>query len=209
MARDKSRRTPKQLRSQATVDAVAAAAASILSSEGYNNLTTNKVAEKADISVGSIYEYFRDKDAIVDLLIERFANTLRSEVAVAFEVAGRLSLVDGLKVVTHSGVKVFRQDPKLSAELLARAPYSKAQAALNQTEYDVSAMMAEFLNEHKEDYKRSDTQVSAAVSIRSGRGLIEASCLDEAFVLNLTNVEPELLSLMEGYLVHFSSNPQS
>src|SRR5262249_8470007 len=63
---DPDRRKPKQERALATFDAVIEAAARILVEDGYAKLTTNRVAERAGVSVGTLYQYFRSKEQIIE-----------------------------------------------------------------------------------------------------------------------------------------------
>jgi len=58
------RKNPIQRRSKATVEAVLEAGARLLLTIGYDKASTNKIAEKAGISIGSLYEYFPGKEAI-------------------------------------------------------------------------------------------------------------------------------------------------
>jgi AcrR family transcriptional regulator len=57
------RKQPKQDRSQATVQAILTATTHILTEDGYDQLTTNRVAERAGVSIGSLYQYFPNKEA--------------------------------------------------------------------------------------------------------------------------------------------------
>ena len=59
------RRTPKQARSRATVEAIVEAAAQVLERKGPEGLTTNGVAERAGVSIGTLYQYFPDKQALL------------------------------------------------------------------------------------------------------------------------------------------------
>ena len=59
------RRSPKQARSRATLEAILEAAAQILERRGPPGLTTNDVAERAGVSIGTLYQYFPDKTAIL------------------------------------------------------------------------------------------------------------------------------------------------
>src|SRR3990167_3665358 len=75
----KQKKEPRQARSQATVQAILQAAAQVLIQEGFAGLTTNAVAERAGVSIGSVYEYFPGKEAIVAVLTTRaVAGTLRN-----------------------------------------------------------------------------------------------------------------------------------
>ncbi|WP_207766038.1 TetR/AcrR family transcriptional regulator [Solimonas fluminis] len=59
------KKQPRQARSRATVEAICDAAARLMQDEGYAAVTTNRVAERAGVSVGSLYEYFPNKQSIV------------------------------------------------------------------------------------------------------------------------------------------------
>jgi len=60
------RKAPRQARSKATVEAIVQAGARILGDQGWAGFTTNKVAEKAGVSIGSLYQYFPDKLALIE-----------------------------------------------------------------------------------------------------------------------------------------------
>lgn len=67
----KQRKVPVQKRSQFTVDQILEAAAHIFARRGYAGSTTNHIADKAGVSIGSLYQYFPNKDAILVALLER------------------------------------------------------------------------------------------------------------------------------------------
>ena len=65
------RRKPAQDRAKFTHDAILTAAAHVLEDEGEASFTTNKIAERAGVSIGSLYQYFPHKEAILVALAER------------------------------------------------------------------------------------------------------------------------------------------
>ena len=67
----KPRKSPKQSRSAYTVDVILEGAAHILESGGMEEYTTNRIAERAGVSIGSLYQYFPSKDAVTIALIDR------------------------------------------------------------------------------------------------------------------------------------------
>lgn len=67
----KPRKAPKQSRSAYTVDVILEGAAHILESGGMEEYTTNRIAERAGVSIGSLYQYFPSKDAVTIALIDR------------------------------------------------------------------------------------------------------------------------------------------
>jgi AcrR family transcriptional regulator len=67
------RKPPRQDRSRTTVEAILEAAIDLLGAHGYARTSTNRIAARAGVSVGSLYQYFPNKDAIVTALFERHA----------------------------------------------------------------------------------------------------------------------------------------
>lgn len=76
----KPRKTPIQSRSRVTVDAIFEATIQVLLSDGLAALTTTRVAERAGVSVGTMYQYFPNKKALVFALNERYLNALAERV---------------------------------------------------------------------------------------------------------------------------------
>ncbi len=81
------RKLPRQRRSAETVDRLLDAAARIFDERGYRATTTNHVAEAASVSIGSLYQYFPNKDALLVALAERHID------AVAHQFGERLSVL--------------------------------------------------------------------------------------------------------------------
>lgn len=65
------RKEPRQARSRATVEMIVQAGARVLSEQGWAGFTTNKVADLAGVSIGSLYQYFPDKRSLVDTIRQR------------------------------------------------------------------------------------------------------------------------------------------
>jgi AcrR family transcriptional regulator len=75
----RARRRPRQARSQMTVASLLDATALVLLRRGYAGCTTNLVAEVAGVGIGSLYEYFPNKESLVAALAEREIDTLLKE----------------------------------------------------------------------------------------------------------------------------------
>jgi AcrR family transcriptional regulator len=100
------RKEPRQARSRATIDAVLDAAAHILGDRGWTGLTTNAVAEMAGVSIGSLYQYFPNKLALIEAVRRRhFDEVLMVLRAAADDRMARQkrieALVDGM-IAVHS-----------------------------------------------------------------------------------------------------------
>jgi AcrR family transcriptional regulator len=116
------RKNASQQRSRATVDALVEATARILVKEGFDKASTNRIAEVAGVSVGSLYQYFPGKEALVVAVIERhnqeIMQTVRGELA---EVMSQ-PLQQGVRKLVAVAVKAHRVDPKLHRVLAEQIP---------------------------------------------------------------------------------------
>lgn len=92
----KPRKAPVQRRSTQTVEAVLEAAAQILETQGFEGYTTNAVAERAGASIGSLYQYFPNRDALTVALIERETAQLLTDVESAALLEGSRECVRAL-----------------------------------------------------------------------------------------------------------------
>ncbi|MFT4187247.1 MAG: TetR/AcrR family transcriptional regulator [Aeromicrobium sp.] len=84
------RKTPQQQRSRAMVERIVAAGRRVLIEQGYERATTNRVAEAAGISPGSLYQYFPNKEAVLQAVVERYSAEIAEELAAV--VTDRLDL---------------------------------------------------------------------------------------------------------------------
>jgi AcrR family transcriptional regulator len=105
------RKLPAQARSAATVSAVLEAAARILERYGFEGYTTNAVAERAGVSIGSFYQYFPNKDALTVALIQREAAVLLADIAAMPDSEGCEAALDHL---IRSAVANQMRRPKLA-----------------------------------------------------------------------------------------------
>ena len=112
----KPRKRPRQARAAATVDAIFEATIQVLLTDGPLRLTTTRVAERAGVSVGTLYQYFPHKQALFYALNERYLNVLAETVENACRaqhgaVTGRM--VEAL-VTTYWNAKTERADVTLA-----------------------------------------------------------------------------------------------
>lgn len=80
---ERQRRTPRQARSESTIDAILDATFQLLEADGIDRLTTNRIAERAGVSIGTLYQYFANKEAILDALADREMGDLADGVVAA------------------------------------------------------------------------------------------------------------------------------
>jgi AcrR family transcriptional regulator len=108
------RRTPKQARSQRRVNHILDTAEQIFAEAGYEHTTTNAIAARAAVPIGSLYQFFPSKEAILNALIERYADEMNvllhdpsldmlPMVEAVNHLVDRLAIYDS----THAGFKMI------------------------------------------------------------------------------------------------------
>jgi len=105
------RKKPAQRRAAFTVHAILEAAAHILEHQGLEGYTTNGIAARAGVSIGSLYQYFPNKDAVTLALIEREMSGMVDEVAAALALSSRRR---ALKEAIRAAVRNQARRPRLA-----------------------------------------------------------------------------------------------
>jgi len=117
----KARKQPRQARAKATVDAIFEATIQVLLSDGLSSLTTTRVAERAGVSVGTMYQYFPRKQALLFALLERHLKAVADALSTACAQCHGLSL----EAVSDTLVEAYL-DAKTKDLDAARALYAVA-----------------------------------------------------------------------------------
>ena len=135
------RRTPRQQRGQATLDALVIATATLIDEVGYEQLTTKAIAARAGMSIGSFYQFFPNKEAVVNELVQRYRGQVRSYLGGAVGDPGR----DGISSAWVSQIivglaQIYRNMPGFRGVWSGRhrtGPMGEQARALRQEVFDV------------------------------------------------------------------------
>jgi len=117
------RRQPQQRRARHTVEAVLDAVARILKREGCGAVTTNRVAEVAGVSIGSVYQYFPDKRAIFIALHERHVRAIDQMVEAKLLEHAASPLDTLLRAMVEAMIEAHEGDPELYELLYTEVPH--------------------------------------------------------------------------------------
>lgn len=167
------RKQPRQERSRETVAVILEAAARVFAEHGYAAGTTNRIAAKAGVSIGSLYEYFPNKDALLVALMEaHIAEGQAILAAAASEV-----LLPGLPLrqvaerLVRAMIELHGRDRALHRVLFEEAPLPpRVRRQLDAVEQQVATTMAAFLREHPE-VRVPDPDLAAMVVVQAIEGL--------------------------------------
>lgn len=116
------RKLAKQERSQGTIDVLLEATARIVGQVGLDGATTNRIAELAGVSVGSLYQYFPGKAALLAALIEREARADLEAIRAVFDGALERPLTEVMELGVRELVARHARNPALYRWMLRYVP---------------------------------------------------------------------------------------
>ena len=111
------RKTPIQARSTVTVEAISEATIQVLLSHGAERLTTTRVAERAGVSVGTLYQYYPNKQSLLFAVLEHHLNNVAARVEAACESACHKPLAEMIKEMVEAFVDAKMERANVSAAL--------------------------------------------------------------------------------------------
>src|SRR5215469_11356655 len=191
----KARKVPAQARSQETVSVILEASARILESAGLRGFNTNAIAVKAGVSVGSLYQYFPNKDAIVLTLIGSYEEVLHNAVLEVVK-AGRGQELEGrLRLLVRALVRVHYRRPRLNRVLEAE------EERLGSESDDVAfyAMVLQLLQDHKNEMAVPVSGATERVVIAILRAVVDLGLASGA---SPGSTEQRAMRAVCGYLLY-------
>ena len=141
----KPRKVPKQGRSKATVDAILDATAHILIKDGYEHASTNRIAEKAGVSIGSLYQYFPNKQALVSALNTRLGEKEMLGIQRKFQDISEVPVDLAVRELVQAFVDSHRVSPKLHKVLVEQVPRVGDAKKINEIDEEIRRMMRDYL----------------------------------------------------------------
>jgi len=139
------RKRPRQGRSKATVDAILEACAEGLIARGYEALTTNGIAERAGVSVGTLYQYFQHREAIAAALTERAFQRMVASQREALRTCAerRMGELQSAEHMLICGLKVLNAEAAVFRVLALEAPHVFRLPAVREAQAELIALPQE------------------------------------------------------------------
>jgi AcrR family transcriptional regulator len=199
----KPRKHASQERSRATVDALVEATARILVREGFDKASTNRIAEVAGVSVGSLYQYFPGKEALVAAVIERHHRDIMKVVRVALDEVAVQPIEKAVRRLVAVAIEAHRIDPKLHRVLAEQIPRTGRLENVEVFDRDIYALFKAYLERHSGEFRNVDVGLATFVCVTSIEALAHTAVLHgaEAFTDEAVGtLIDEATRLVVGYL---------
>jgi AcrR family transcriptional regulator len=195
------RKFPTQDRAKATVAAILAATSQVLIAVGYERATTARVADRAGVSIGTLYQYFPNKEALVVALIENHADDLVAIVREVLQRHSRATLAECVRASIDATMAAHRMDPRLHKILHEQVPRVGQLGRAMHASADIMREVVSSLRAHADELDPSlDLVVAATVVSTVLDAIAHKAVLDRDTVLTGKTAADEGYALVMGYL---------
>ncbi|HEX4856424.1 MAG TPA: TetR/AcrR family transcriptional regulator [Limnobacter sp.] len=161
-------RKPKQNRSQNTVETIVQGAFIALAKHGAEGATTRRIADCAGVGVGSIYEYFENKEAILGAMGERFAKELVALIHSTTQSIVRLSIRDAVYELITQTADFLKKNDELYLKCARESALMEKHVPFGQVYRALMDLFVQHAIQHPEMLKLNNLQAVAYIFINSG-----------------------------------------
>ena len=201
MSKVSPRKQPKQARAKATVAAILEAAAQLLVAEGFHNFSTNRIAEVAGVSVGSLYQYFPNKEAVIAAVVDAFADrqfeTLANEL-VDFDAEAEIDAA--VYKLIRSLMEAKRAEPELSKVLFEELPNVGQTDVLREWTNRAVTIVRAAMDTRPEEIRPQNRDLAAFILVTACHGIIHATVIDRPELLENDELAHETAELVLRYM---------
>ncbi|MCM2397847.1 TetR/AcrR family transcriptional regulator [Rhizobium sp. S95] len=196
------RKSPVQSRSTATIDALQAAAIQVLARYGLSGTTTTRIAERAGTSIGSLYQYYPNRDALIAAVLERHLNAMADAIDEACRQQKGMRVAEMASSLVSAFLAVKLSDPVQAKALYAvaseRGGPELVARVYSRTVEAIASMIAS-----ASDASFADPSLSAAIAFDAMAGPVRSVL--EGYTANgvQDSLHLHLVRLVTAYLQTF------
>jgi AcrR family transcriptional regulator len=194
------RKQPSQARSRATIDAILTATARVLKRDGFDRASTNRIAEAAGVSIGSLYQYFPSKEALVAALVEHHMAEMRAVLIAEMERVRDAPLGEAVRQMVELMLRAHAVDPALHKVLMEQVPRIGGMQRVYHVEADLRAMVRAYFEVHRHALRPRDLELAAFVVVQIVESLTHAAVLHHPQALASEALAREITTVVLRYL---------
>lgn len=194
------RKSASQERSRATVEALLDATARILVREGYERASTNRIAAVAGVSVGSLYQYFPNKESIVAALLARHNRQILDLLRDSMAAVAGLDLERAMRVLIGAMIDAHHVDPDLHRIFDEQIPRMGKLAEIRAIDREIFAVVRAYLAERRGEIEVRDLDTAAFICVTTVETLTHEAVIHEPGAIDPAILIDEVTRLLVGYL---------
>jgi AcrR family transcriptional regulator len=195
------RKIPRQARSLATVEVILDAAALLLVDEGYEQTTTNRIAERAGVSIGSLYQYFPNREAVVAAVAHRLKAGIGRPFRLAMSAKREPDLRSEISVALRTAIANHVTALPLFQVLLGVTSWPVAAELSTRVFRERQVLLRKILDAHAGELREDfDVEACGFFLPRMVGSAIDTAILLRPVALANGELERELTTMMSYYL---------
>jgi AcrR family transcriptional regulator len=195
------RKQPKQSRSKVTVEAILEATTHILVEEGYDKANTNRIAERAGISIGSLYQYFPNKESLMTALMEQHAQEMAELVGGKLDRLFDLPLEIAIPEIITAVVAAHNINPRLHQVLSEEIPRSERSPQMHKADERITALIRAYLERWRDRIQPHNIDLTVFILSRTVDSLCHAAVIEYPNLVDDSQFEREVSNLLLAYLI--------
>lgn len=202
------RKKPQQERSRQMVATLIEATALCIAERGLDNTSTPLIAERAGVSVGSLYQYFSSKEALIEAMVAKLAEDIGTGLG-RLPIAPEASFRDLVSVAIRFGFATLHSQNGLYLELVRnwhRLPTQKVADVLQQHFLELARL---YFLKHYREYPIADLQVRLFIITNSTLFTMVRQVGQNSAWITEDAVAEGLIDMITGYLLAPAAGPQS
>jgi AcrR family transcriptional regulator len=194
------RRSPRQTRSRETVAVILDATTRVLVQDGVDSFNTNRIAEIAGISIGSLYQYFPNKDALLLALNQRHVHQMHDIVHSAMLDARCLPLPQVITKLIRAFILAHTIDPALHRALTAHAWRLKTSENVDARGQETLAQLQHLLAKNRSIVVPKNTDLAVQLMLHTVHALVHKAVIEEDSPKSSAEMETEITQIVLSYL---------
>jgi AcrR family transcriptional regulator len=198
---DISRKTPKQARAQATVDAILTATAELLVELGYERTTTNAIARRAGVSIGSLYQYFPNKESLFTALCDQHMNEMTALLIGEIAALRGRPLDEAILPLVKALLRAHAVAPALHRVFIEQVPRINGFERVQQVDRMLVELMSAELAKRPEKLRPRDLEMAVFILVHSVQAVTHAAILERPDALADDALADEITALVLRYLL--------
>jgi AcrR family transcriptional regulator len=197
------RKSASQKRSQAMVEALLDATARVLTKQGYDRASTNRIAATAGVSVGSLYQYFPNKEALVAALVARHNREMLQLLRDALKEVASLDLATAMRKVVRAAVDAHLVDSALHRIFAEQVPRMGQLAKIEALQRETFLLVRGYLEERRNEISVADLDSATSICVTTVEALTHQFVIDkpDAPEGDRERFIDEVARLITGYLM--------
>ncbi|WP_026736242.1 TetR/AcrR family transcriptional regulator [Fischerella sp. PCC 9605] len=194
------RKLPQQDRSRMTVEAILEATTHILTEEGYDKANTNRIAERAGISIGSLYQYFPNKESLMAALMEQHSNEIaalvESKLQNLFDVPPEVAIPELIRAV----IAAHTINPCLHQVLNEEIPRSERPQHMQKADERITELLRAYLTRWRDRIYPKNLDMTVFILSRTVESLCHSAVIEHPSFVSNSQFEQEVSNLLLLYL---------